>query len=96
MRRSHQPDRRQARRYHVVVPVEFETGTGITRDVSEVGVLFETTTMMHLGEVIEFALLLGQFDPAGNYRVRCSGAVVRVDETNDAYAVAVQLHSYSL
>jgi hypothetical protein len=49
-----------------------------------------------LGEVIEFALLLGQFDPAGNYRVRCSGAVVRVDETNDAYAVAVQLHSYSL
>jgi len=26
------------------VPVEFETGTGITRDVSEVRVLFETTT----------------------------------------------------
>jgi len=78
------------------VPVEFETGTGITRDVSEVGVLFETRTMMHLGEVIEFALLLGQFDPGGNYRVRCSGAVVRVDETTDVYAVAVQLHSYSL
>ena len=96
MRPSHLPDRRQARRYHVVVPVELDTGTGVTRDVSEVGVLFETTTVMHLGEVIEFALLLGQFDPAGSYRVRCSGEVVRVGERDNVYAVAVQLHSYSL
>ncbi len=96
MRPSHQPDRRQARRYQVVVPVEFDTGTGVTRDVSEIGVLFETTTAMRLGDVIEFALLLGQFDPRGDYRVRCSGEVVRVEETSNAYAVAVQLHSYSL
>jgi len=93
---SHQPDRRRARRYHVVVPVDFDTGTGVTRDVSEIGVLFETTTAMRLGEVIQFALRLGEFDPGGSYRVRCSGEVVRVEEVSNAYAVAVQLHSYSL
>jgi len=96
VRPSHQPDRRRARRYHVVVPVDLDHGPGVTRDVSEIGVLFETTIAPRLGDVIEFALLLGEFDPGGSYRVRCSGEVVRIEEVRNAYAVAVQLHSYSL
>ena len=96
MRPSHQPDRRRARRYRLIVPVDLDHGTGVTRDVSEIGVLFETTVPPQLGEVIEFALLMGEFDPGAGYRVRCSGEVVRIEEVRNTYAVAVHLHSYSL
>ena len=45
---------------------------------------------------VEFAILLGEYDPGGRYRVRCSGQVVRVEEIPNAFAVAERLHSYSL
>jgi len=80
----------------VAVPVDLPSGDGVTRDVSEIGVLFETATAMHPGDEVQFALLLGEYDPGGRYRVRCSGQVVRVEEIPNAYAVAVRLHSYSL
>jgi len=76
--------------------VDFENGTGVTRDVSEIGVLFETTTALRPGDELQFALLLGEYESGGQYRVRCTGQVVRVEEAANTYAVAVQLHSYSL
>ena len=80
----------------MAVPVDLASGHGVTRDVSEIGVLFETKMAMHLGDEVEFALLLGECDPGGRYRVRCSGQVVRVEAMANAYVIAVRLHSYSL
>ena len=90
------PDRRRARRYYLALPLDFPGGSGITRDVSEVGVLFETETALQLGDALEFALILGEFEASGRYRVRCSGEVVRVEPRAGGFAVAVRLHSYSL
>lgn len=89
------PNRRGARRYRLSVPVTLPAGTGTTLNISESGVLFETLKSLTLGDDIEFALLLGQFDPAGPYRVRCAGRVVRVERSGLNFGVAVQLHSYS-
>ena len=94
--RPYHPDRRRARRYYVSLPVDFGRGTGVTRDVSEVGVLFDTDAAFRPGEGLEFALVLGEYELGGRYRVRCSGEVVRVEPRETGYSVAVQLNSYSL
>jgi len=96
VRPSHQPDPPSAASLSRRLARRIRDRTGITRDVSEVGVLFETTTMIAFGGVIEFVLLLRPVRPGRDYRVRCSGAVVRVDETNDAYAGRRPAALYSL
>jgi hypothetical protein len=80
----------------VALPVDLGRGSGITRDVSEVGVLFDTELAFQPGQALEFALVLGEFESGGRYRVRCVGEVVRVEPRGAGFAVAVRLSSYSL
>jgi len=87
-------DRRQATRYQVGLPVELPNGTGLTRDVSEVGVFFETDQPMAAGAVINFALLLSEADPEGPFRLQCRGSVVRVEPQSDKVGVAARITSY--
>lgn len=68
-----QDERRKAPRHVVEVRVEFDSGYGLTRDVSGVGVSFETTAQLERDQEIEFTLLISDNDS-----VRCLGRVVRV------------------
>jgi hypothetical protein len=51
------PERRQAPRYRLALPVELAHGIGITRDISATGVFFFTAQPLTLGAGIVFALL---------------------------------------
>src|SRR5262245_43731631 len=53
-------ERRRARRYRVDLPVEFEGGKGVTRNVSQTGVLFATDREAKIGDLVDFSLVLGE------------------------------------
>jgi hypothetical protein len=51
---------------------------------------------MREGDEVEFALVLGEYDTSGSYRVRCTGRVVRVTQQESTYTAAVHFESYAL
>jgi hypothetical protein len=95
-RLSGHDDRRRARRYRIDVPVTLPVGRGITRDISESGLCFDTDQPLALAEHVEFSLVLGRFDPQGSYRVMCAGEVIRVEPNPAGLSVAVKLRSYDV
>ena len=56
------------------LPIQFGSGKGTTRDISGVGVYFETDYPFEAGSEINFSLLV----PEGA-TVRCRGTIVRID-----------------
>ena len=87
-------DRRRATRYQVGLPVELHEGSGITRDVSESGVFFETDQSFAPGTPISFSLILGHADPEGPFRLQCKGSIVRVEEHEGKIGIAARITSY--
>jgi len=87
-------EKRRAPRIFTGLPVELESGTGITRDVSISGVLFETNVSLSPGAPISFSLLLEHVDPDGPLRLYCQGQIVRVERSRGKVRVAVAVTSY--
>jgi hypothetical protein len=83
--RMAQEERRRARRYPVVMRIDFDTGGGVTQDVSGLGVLFHTDVELDKGEQVDFSLVL----PLS--AIRCRGRVVRVTSEGDMWAVAATI-----
>jgi hypothetical protein len=88
------PERRKATRFKGHLPVEFEKGTGVTRDFSTSGVYFETDRPFSPAEPIEFFLTLEHTDLGAKIRVRCFGEVVRVEPAGEKTGVAVAITSF--
>ena len=86
-------DRRRAPRYPVVLPVEWENGTGITCNVSTIGVLFKADQAFVIGVMIRFSLVLNQLDGAAN-RLCCEGKVIRVEPWEGQRDIAVKITSF--
>ncbi len=89
-------ERRQARRYYVSVPIEFEGGAGTTRDVSELGVCFETEQWLPKGELTGFRLVFRDVAGFPSWRIVGSGEVVRVEEYGGRFIVGVRVKTYGL
>ena len=89
-------DRRTARRYEVVLPLQLPAGRALTRDVSECGVYFETDEALAPGVPIHFSLVLGQAEPDARFRVDCDAEVVRVEHRYGKTCVAAHITSYRL
>lgn len=87
-------DRRRAARFQIAIPVELEGGTGTTRDVSLLGVFFETEQSFAPGEEISLALLLERVSPGRPVRLECEGRIVRVTRFDGRIGVAVAFSSY--
>jgi hypothetical protein len=80
---------RAEERVNAKLPVEFEHGKGITRDVSASGVFFETNAACELGSELDFAL---EFDsPGGPLLLRCKGTVVRVEQRDGKMGIAAKI-----
>jgi hypothetical protein len=74
--------------------VEFEGGTGITRDISIGGVFFETDRALSPAEPITLALVLECVDPGRPVRLQCRGQVVRIERHDGKVGVAVAISAY--
>ncbi len=87
-------ERRRARRYRVDLPVEFEGGTGVTRNVSQTGVLFATAQEAKVGDLVDFNLILGEHDAGWKCRIACIASVVRVSHVGGGWLVAADIQAY--
>jgi hypothetical protein len=89
-------DRRQAERYPIALGVTLSTANGITHNVSESGVLFESDVVVAVDESIDLALIFRATRPGDPIRIRCSGNVVRVERRGSRLLVAVHLNDYPI
>src|SRR5207245_9174332 len=86
--------RRRARGYSLDIPVEFEGGTGVTRNVSQTGVLFATAQEAKVGDLVDFNLILGEHDAGWKCRIACIASVVRVSHVGGGWLVAADIQAY--
>jgi CheY-like chemotaxis protein len=86
-------ERRRAERLPVTIPISLKNGTGITRDVSGLGVYFSAGFPFEKGEDVEFLLSIPEA-----INVRCRGKVVRVDYDREAmqYGIGVTIDDYDV
>lgn len=89
-------DRRKAPRFTACYPLEFESGTGITVDLSATGISFVTRDVeIGPGEVVSFKILLDDEEAPELKCLHAHGRVVRNIEREDAYRdVAIELESF--
>jgi hypothetical protein len=88
------PDRRRAPRFRLELLVEWDHGTGITRDISVGGVFFVTQQVFSPGDPIECTLVFEYLDPDHPVRLHCRGQVVRVEPDDGNTGVAVAITAY--
>jgi hypothetical protein len=88
------PERRHLQRNPLVLPVELESGTGQTRDISASGVFFETDQSFAIGSPISFSLVLAHMHGEAPLRLQCEGKIVRIERRSGKVGVAVAIMSY--
>src|SRR5262249_56105600 len=87
-------ERRRARRYRVDLRVGLEGGSGVTRNVSQTGVLFATAQEAKVGDLVDFSLILGEHDAGWKCRIACIASVVRVSQVGRGWLVAADIQAY--
>jgi hypothetical protein len=96
------PEKRSIRRVLLDLPVSVKfldngkrEASGHTRDVSAHGVFMYLETEIRVGAPIEFVMTLpAEITLSAPIRVRCSGAVVRVEKAENEQGVAVAISQY--
>ncbi len=98
-------DRRAARRFQVRLPLVVRSFDGVpaslhgmTRDISESGVLFYIGTRVRVEAPIEFMVELpSEVTMTDPMRATCKGRVVRVieDQLSDGYGVAATIDGFT-
>ena len=81
-------ERRKGERYKLAVPVELNDGIGATCNISTSGIFFETVSEYAIGDTIRLLLNFEQ------ETLQCEARVVRVEQFNGQFGVAVELKSY--
>ncbi len=94
-------DRRRAPRVQVQLRMEWEHGTGLTRDVSVGGVFFVTPQVLSPqvvspGDPITCTLVFEHLHPEHPVCLHCRGQVVRVEPADGHTGVAVAITAYRL
>lgn len=84
-------ERRRAERVPIAIPIDFGNGSGMTRDMSGLGIYFSTDKPFEVGMELDFRLFVQDA-----VRVRCKGRVVRVVPERDGYGVGITIDSYEL
>ena len=84
-----QPRQRSAERFGLALPITMEGEECSSHDISATGVLLESPAAPALGACVSLTL---QYRAEGrDFRVDCSGEVVRVERHGDNYNIAVRL-----
>ena len=81
-------ERRKRERYKLALPVQFNDGSGTTRDISTSGIFLETKDAYAIGDTIQLSVKFK------NETLQCEGRVLRVEPRNGQFGVAVELNSY--
>jgi hypothetical protein len=83
-------EKRTATRYPVALFVEFEKGTGWTRNISTSGALIETSQPFLSGAAITFSVLQSKQRDCAT-RLYCKGVVARVERDGEVWRLGVYM-----
>jgi len=89
-------EQRRATRHPAKLPVDLESGKGVTRDFSNSGIFFETDKSFSHGQPIEFSIVLEHLYPGRPVRLKCQGEVIRVEDKGQKVGVAATIGSYTI
>jgi len=78
--------------YPVTWPVEFESGTGVTRDLSAYGASIATDRVLAEGDVVRFTVRMPGRS-GGATRLLCEGRVTRVEPLGNQWEVSVSFEA---
>ena len=90
------PEGRLAPRFPVDLPVEFDGGVGVTRDLGASGVFFTCERGLTPGSRIDFTIVLDGLNQNRPLRLRCSGEVVRVETSGSTVGIAAKIEEYTI
>jgi len=85
---SHYSENRLAGRYPTFCNVELDSGTGLTRNLSTLGVCFTTHSEIEPDSMLRCFILMQKKDK-NTTRIRCEGRVVRANKSADGWEVAI-------
>ena len=80
-------ERREARRFPLALPLEFDRGRGTTCDVSAMGVFFTTATPPQRGERLRCCL---RMTGATTRQLEFDASVVRIERRGNEFGVAAR------
>jgi len=86
--------RARATRVQAYLPLTIDKQFGQVRDISATGVYFEIPQEKTVGSKVHFTIDLDT--PGGALQVKCSGKVVRVQQSDGKFGVAVKITSSEL
>ena len=90
MQASHpHSERRSAERFLVSLPVETDTGPGMTRDISASGLYLLSDRRLAAGERLRLVVTVPDHDPARPVRFILTGRVVRVENVDGAVGAGI-------
>lgn len=90
------PERRQARRYPMEVPMRVGSDEGWTRDLSSRGVYFIATTRMEPGSMVEMDVTLTNACAQGPVTLHMRGRIIRVDELEESLGLAAVIETWDI
>ena len=82
-------EKRSGERVVTALPVQLAGGNGITRDVSESGIFFETAASYALDNLVNLTVEFNA--PGGKMLLKCRGDIVRVEPRGATVGVAVKI-----
>lgn len=85
---NHSKENRLAGRYPTFCTVELDSGTGVTRNLSTIGVCFTTDNAVEPNSMLR-CFILKQKMGKNMTRLRCEGRVVRANKSADGWEVAL-------
>ncbi|MGR9012858.1 MAG: PilZ domain-containing protein [Gammaproteobacteria bacterium] len=87
-------ENRQAKRFPSAYIVELDSGTGVTRDLSTAGVCFTTDHAIEPNLMLRCFIPMEKTGGSAPRRLRCEGRVVRIDESEVGWEVAVKFTTF--
>ncbi|QWD61801.1 PilZ domain-containing protein [Polynucleobacter sp. MWH-UH25E] len=86
--------RARADRVQAALPITLGEHFGKTRDISATGIYFEMPVEKELGSQVDFVIDLDT--PGGALKMQCIGEVVRVQNADGKFGIAVKITSSEL
>lgn len=80
-------EKRHEERFMLEMPVLLESGSGMSRDISESGIYFTTTRQLVPGEGVKFSVRLDHL----HVRLDCVGQVLRIEAVDGIFGVAASI-----
>ena len=88
------PEKRREERFMMEVPVNLDSGMGVSRDISQSGIYFITDQHFQPGGDVRFSVKLDYARSGKPVRLDCQAQVLRVEPNDGSFGVAARINNF--